>query len=357
MKSQKTNLIVVGVSHKTAPIRFREKLAISKDDLLGAMNDLKRMAGHQESVLLSTCNRVEVYARPHSLDAKSIGSLHDFFKKRLPHKSLKPAIYQKSSEEAVRHLFRVACGLDSMVVGETEILGQVKSAYLSAQKEKMTGKVTNVLFQRALFVGKKVRSQTSISSGVSSVGSVAVRLAERIFGPLQNHRVLILGAGKMAGVAACHLACQKVEGITILNRSLSKAQELAKLLNADAGTLRGLKQGLVEADIVVCSLSVKAPIVTREMMDPLLPQRQGRPLYFIDVAVPRNIDERLRELPHVHLYNIDDLKEIVNENIDSRRKVVRDVENMVRKSALESYAWVRANLNGHRHPLRHTHQH
>lgn len=347
------SLLLVGLSHKTAPIEIRERLAIPSEQLGAAMDRLFEEAGVVEGVLLSTCNRVEVYARPQDDIKKSLAAVKNFFSGLYKSADVDKALYHFETEEAVRHLFRVASGLDSMVVGETEILGQVKSAYAFSQGRGKTGKITNVLFQRAIFVGKQVRTKTNISEGASSVGSIAAQLAERIFGTLNRRRILLLGAGEIAEVTARHLMSQKAGEILILNRTLSKAESLAKTLNGAAAPIDRLSEELLKADIVIGSVSSETPIVTREMVQNIMKARKGRPLYFIDIAVPRNIEPSIHELDNVFVYNIDDLKSLVEENLGRRKTEMASAEKMVSDLSHEFFDWITATLSGKTRALKH----
>jgi len=348
-------VVLVGLSHKTAPLELRERLTVPKSRLEKALNQLKKMEPLLESVVLSTCNRLEVYARPGENKQEALKMLFQFFETIYADPKLKPALYHYDSEEAVQHLFRVAAGLDSLVLGETDILGQVKSAYQFAKDNGATGKIINVLFQRALFVGKKVRAQTEISDGASSVGSLAVRLAERIFGALENHRVVLVGAGKMAEVTARHILSQKAGHLTILNRTLSKAEQLANLLNGTAGSLDALPNELHMADIVICSAASGEPLITVEMVQPIMVARRQRSLYFIDIAVPRNVHPDVHALDNVYLYNIDDLQTIVKESSKKRKGAIDAAEKLVKAMAQECFEWVIGTLRGQQLSLRHRH--
>jgi glutamyl-tRNA reductase len=345
------SLVVVGLSHRTAPIELREHLAIATAELGAALDRLVKGAGAREAVLLSTCNRMEVYVRP---DAGSdTRGLPAFFAETYHHPGVPQALYRHEGPEAVRHLFRVASGLDSMVIGETEILGQVKSAYQLAQSHGATGKITNVLFQRALFVGKQVRTRTGISEGASSVGSVAVTLAERIFGSLHRRHVLLLGAGEMAEVTARHLLSQKTGQIVILNRTVEKAQALATLLNGRAGSLDSLAVELEAADVVICSTSADQPLVNLALVERIMKARRGRSLYFVDIAVPRNVDPEVHRMDNVYVYNIDDLQRLVEENMSRRRAEIEEAEGFVSALAQEFFGWVTAALEGRTAALKH----
>lgn len=346
-------LIVVGLSHKTAPIELRERFAVPEERMGKLLADLKSSHELSEAVILSTCNRLEIYGKPAKDRAKSLESVRTFFNSLYPQGVVKKSLYHHEAESAVRHLFRVACGLDSLVVGETEVLGQVKSAYLRAQSQGTTGKITNVLFQRALYVGKQVRQKTAISEGSSSVGSVAVHLAERIFGALDKHRILLLGAGKMAEITARHLLSQKAGELVILNRTFERAQELAALLSGRAASLDKLDTELLNTDIIICSATVEKPLITTEMVEPLMKARRGRSLYFIDIAVPRNVEASIHELDNAYVYNIDDLQALMNENLARRQKDVAAAEAIVEESSHEFYDWITAVLKGETPALRH----
>lgn len=350
------SLVIVGISHRTAPVELREHLAISASQVGDALDRLLHAAGAREAVLLSTCNRTEVYVRAESRSADD-HLLRSYFADLYHHPGVVPALYRHDGADAVRHLFRVASGLDSMVIGETEILGQVKNAYQLAQAHGATGKITNVLFQRALFAGKQVRTRTNISDGSSSVGSVAVTLAERIFGSLHNRRVLLLGAGEMAEITARHLLSQKTGQIVILNRTVEKAQVLAATLNGLAGAMDALPDELLRADVVICSTSAETPFVRSDAVQAIMKERRGRSLYFVDIAVPRNVEADVHKIDNVYLYNIDDLKRIVEDNMTRRRAEIDDAESYISGLADEFFGWVTATLEGRTAALKHGRDH
>lgn len=346
-------LIAVGISHKTAPVELRERLTIPPHQLAPALDRLSALKELQESVILSTCNRIEIYARPRDRRPPAVDAARAFLRGLYPEATLDSALYQYEAERAVEHLFRVASGLDSMVVGETEILGQVKAAYQFSQAQGVTGKITNVLFQRALFVGKHVRTKTLISEGASSVGSIAVQLAEKIFGQLNKHRILLIGAGKMAEITARHLLSQKAGEIVILNRTHERAETLARQLSGIAKPMDRLSDELLLADIVVCSTSADRPILTQALVESVMKTRRGRFLYFIDIAVPRNVEPSVNTVDNVYLYNIDDLKTLVDENMDRRKGEVARAEELVSGLSSEFYQWIRATLDGRTAALKH----
>lgn len=347
-------LVVIGLSHQTAPVELREHMSVGEDRLADLLTRLKTHEEVQEAVIVSTCNRFEVYARPTHTRPRALEAVTRTLSDLYQRDNLEPLLYRHEGELAVRHLFRVACGLDSLVIGETEILGQVKASYLRAQSLAVTGKITNVLFQRALYVGKHVRTHTALSEGASSVGSVAVQLAEKIFGRLDRHRVLLIGAGKMAEVTARHLLSQKAGDITILNRTESRAADLARILQGRSGPLEKIDEELSRADIVICSAGADGHLISRSQVEAAMERRRGRSLYFIDIAVPRNVDPAVNDIDNAYVYNIDALRALVEGNLDRRRADVAAVEDFVAKRASEFYEWVRAELEGRSAALRHT---
>lgn len=326
-------LFVAGLSYKTAPVEVREKLAVLPARLRCQGCRLKLAGNLSELVVVSTCNRVEVYGvvsgagcPPARLFQTLADSEFDFA----------PYLYFKEGVEAAQHLFAVAGGLDSMVLGETEITGQVKQAYQSAQAARLTGKVTNRLFQTALQVAKEIRTLTSIGRGATSVGSVAVELAERIFDQdLSKKTVMIIGAGKMGEACAKHLTKRAPQAVLVANRSYERAVTLANELGGRALRFEELLQGLVEADIVVSSTGCPHAILHREELAAILPARRNRPLFLIDIAVPRDIDAEVQELRNVYLYNVDHLEAIVRENVRARQQELGRCQLIIAERAQE----------------------
>ncbi len=311
-------LFVAGLSYKTAPVAVRERLALPASRLRCHGCRLRLAGGLSELVLVSTCNRVEVYAvsqrwldTPRRLFEELSGTDFDF----------SPYVYLKRGTEAVEHLFSVASGLDSMVIGETEITGQVKQAYQAAQEARLTGRITNRLFQTALQTAKEIRTQTAIGRGSTSVGSVAVDLAERIFDQdLEQRTVMIVGAGKMGEACVRHLAKKGARSIIVANRSFAKAANLAAEFGGRAIEFTKLDEGLTEADIVVSSTGCPETIMHRPQITRVMSARRNRPLFLIDIAVPRDIDADVQQLPNVYLYNVDHLEEIVRDNVRLREQ-------------------------------------
>ena len=309
---------VVGLNHRTAPVELREKLAVGPSDLVRRTAELKLREGLDEIVLLSTCNRVEVYAaarHPRRITHSLLGSLcaepHDF----------RSCSYAYEDLEAVRHLFRVAAGLDSMVVGETEISGQVKLAYEIARSAKLTGGTLNRVFQGAFQAVKEIRTRTGIGRGATSVGGASVELAEKIFGhDLSKQSVMIIGAGHMGEACVRHLTKKGAQSILVSNRSFDRAVELATQFQGRALCFEDCRTAMAGADIVVVSTGCPKILLHRADFEQAMAARRNRPLILIDISVPRNIDPAAHHVENVYLYNIDDLNAIVNENVCNRER-------------------------------------
>ena len=311
-------IFVAGLSYKTTPVEVREQLAVHRSRLACCGCRLKLQGNLSEVVLLSTCNRVEIYAVTPGLN----GDVNGLFRQLSGSDfDFSPYLYFKEDAEAIRHLFSVAGGLDSMVLGETEITGQVKHAYLSAQETRLTGKTLNRVFQAALQTAKEIRSKTAIGRGATSVGSVAVELAERIFDrDLSEKVVMIIGAGKMGEACVRHLAKRGAQTVLVSNRSFERAQNLAAEFGGRAVHFEECRQALALADIVVSSTGSPHTILHREEVAAVLSARRNRPLFLVDIAVPRDIDPAVQELNNVFLYDIDDLETIVRENTKCREQ-------------------------------------
>jgi glutamyl-tRNA reductase len=311
-------LFVAGLSYKTAPVELREKLAVHPSRLRCHGCRLKLGGNLAEVVLLSTCNRVEIYG----VTPKVNGNVHRLFQHLSTSEvDFAPHLYVKEGAEAVEHLFSVVSGLDSMVIGETEITGQVKQAYLAAQEAKLTGRVTNRLFQTALQAAKEIRTQTGIGRGATSVGSVAVELAERIFDrDLSGKTVMIIGAGKMGEACIRHLAKKGARSVLVSNRSYDRALNLATEFGGRAVRFEECRTAMAEADIVVSSTGSTDTILHRDDVAAVMAGRGNRPLFLIDIAVPRDIDAEVEQLDNVYLYNVDHLEAIVRENVRQREQ-------------------------------------
>lgn len=319
MMSQK-RFAVIGLNHKTAPVALRERFAISPSKLPETLEAFTRSTGLSSCVLLSTCNRTEIYTLLSSLDGELsrvkefLADYHNIREERFA-----KALYVKIGQEGVEHLFQVASGLDSLVLGESEILGQVKQAYQLAHAEGKAEKMLHLLFQRSLRVAKKVRTETGIGRGRLSVGSVAVEMAEKIFGEdLSGRTVLVIGAGKMGELTARHLLKAGASSILVSNRSLLRAEALAKRLHGKAVTFDQLLAQLEKVDIAISSTAAPHVVLTKDQITEVMKRRRGRPLFLIDIAVPRDIDPEANHIENVFLYDIDDLEKITREGYEER---------------------------------------
>lgn len=318
MADTNIRLHVVGVTHRTAPVEIREKLALS-DEAQERLTARLRESGTKEFLILNTCNRVEIYAAMSgngdpSAIATNLATVHG-----IPDSELDSALLKHADSDAVQHLFEVACGIDSQMVGETEILGQVKEAYEKAAKAGTVGGALNRVFQKAFHAAKVVRSETGIGEGQVSVATVAVALAGQIFGDLGRSKVLVVGAGDIAEKTVKALKSRDAGSVTITNRTLERAQALAAELGATAMPFERMTSSLADFDIVACSSSAPGFLITLPVLYDAMRRRPTRPMFLIDLALPRDIDPGVGELPNVFLYNLDDLAKIVEENIASRR--------------------------------------
>ena len=324
-------IFVTGLSYKTAPVEVREKLAVRPSLLPCYGCRLKLAAGLEEVVLVSTCNRVEVYG---ATAAWVQGKVFRIFQQLCPGLDVTPYIYVKEGSAAVEHLFSVASGLDSMVIGETEITGQIKNAYQAAQSVGLTGRRLNRWFQTALQVAKEVRTRTGIGRGATSVGSVAVELAEKVFaGDLSDKTVMILGAGKMGEACVRHLAKGGTRSVLVANRSLERARTLAAEFGGRALSFDERLAAMSEADIVVSSTGSPTTVLHRAEIAGILPARANRPLVLMDIAVPRDIAPDVEELDNVYLYNIDHLEAIVRENSRLREQELSRCNEIITRRA------------------------
>jgi glutamyl-tRNA reductase len=336
-----SELIVLGISHKTAPVALRERLALSAAEALEFTRQLTETADVREAVTISTCNRTEVYlvvGDPVRAEADVLGALAT--RAGIRPTELTEVIYSPRNCDAARHLFRVTAGLESMIVGEAEIQGQVKRAYDAALKVGYTGALTNRLFSAALTTGKRVRSETEIGSSRVSIPSVAVDLACRVLGTLQDRCVMVLGAGETSELTARALAEQGAGTIFVANRRADRALSLAQRFGGTVVSLDGMPEQLIRADIMVSSTASPHHIVGHEELELVVAERQGKPLLLIDIAVPRDIEPRCGELPGVTLYDIDDLQELVAHNLDSRAAVVPHAQEIIEEELTRFARWL-----------------
>jgi glutamyl-tRNA reductase len=339
--SLQMHTLVIGINYKTAPVEIRERLSFNEADLADAIKKLNTKKSILENIIVSTCNRTEIYA---VVDQLHTGRyyikefLSEWF--GLEQKEFSPFLFVYEDDGAVDHLFNVTCGLNSMVLGETQILGQVRTSFMLAQQEGTTGTVFNQLFKQAITLAKRGHSETDIGANAVSVSYAAVELAKKIFGSLANKHVLIFGAGKMGELAAQNLHGNGVKQVTVINRTFEKAQDLAGRFSGKARTLAELEKSLVEADILISSTGAKDFVISKEMMVKVEKKRKGKPLFMVDIAVPRDLDPRIAELENVFLYDIDDLEGIVEANLQERKKAAEKIMLMIEKEIVEFKQWL-----------------
>ncbi len=333
------------MNHKTAPLEIREKLSLSCWSDLNPLTELMKVPHVKEAMYLSTCNRVEVLAETTEAAAAAV-SLRSFI---FNHGNLTPeemgrCLYVHTDIEAIRHLFRVSSSLDSLVMGEPQILGQVKDAYHLAMENKTTGMVLNKLMHHAFRAAKRVRTETAIANNAVSISYAAVELAKKIFGNLQGKTVLLVGAGEMAELAARHLLNQGVGKVLIANRTYTRALEIAAAVQGTAIEFNDLAARLEDADIVISSTGAPGYVITRDMVAGALRGRKNRLLFLIDIAVPRDIEPGAGELDNAFLYNVDDLQEVVDDNLQNRRQEAEKAEAIVEEEVTKCQAWMNSLL-------------
>jgi glutamyl-tRNA reductase len=320
-------LALIGVNYKTAPIELRERIAISREDLAETTRALAAIPGVNECMIVSTCNRVELLAAVDSREADLAGFLHRHF--GLDPALLAPHIYERHDRDAVRHLFRVAASLDSMVVGEPQILGQVKEAFAVARASGTVAGELEHLLQSTFAAAKKVRSETEIGSASVSIASVAVDLARKIFGSLHGRTVFLVGAGKMSELAARHLVQQGAGAILVTNRTLARAHSMAEPFQGRVIPFENIYDAASEADIVISSTGAPHPIFRREHGQAFLQRRRNRPMFFIDIAVPRDVDPAMNKLEGIFVYDIDDLQAVAAAHMAERSREASDAETLI----------------------------
>jgi len=331
-------IVCFGLSHHTAPVDLRERFAIADGEAAELTARLKAAPGVGEAVIVSTCNRVEFYVAAEE-QAAALAAVEAFLVTRAASAD-REHFFQHSTAQSVRHLFRVVSGIDSMVLGETEILGQVKKAYAAAQAAGATSKHLNKLFQRAFNVAKDVRTNTNITRGSVSVGSVAVELSEKIFGRLADCRVMILGAGEMSELTAGALQARGVKTIFVANRSHDRAVVLAEKMNGKAVRFDDWAREIHDVDILIGSTAAPHHVLTAAQLAPVMRTRADRPLFCIDLAVPRDIEPAVNDLDGVYLYDIDSLQAIAEQSMNTRRQEIAVCEQMIERHALEFGEWL-----------------
>jgi glutamyl-tRNA reductase len=337
-------ILVVGLSHKTAPIELRERLIVPEQDLPKPLEMMGDSAELVERMLVATCNRVEVYAVTEGQVEKATGVIADCLAtyRNVEKAEFQDKLYTHSAGDAVRHVFRVASSLDSMVVGEPQILGQVKAAYTIAQAREATGIILNNLLEQAFHVAKRVRTETGVAASAVSVSSAAVELARKIFGELAGRSVLIIGAGEMAELALRHLMDDGVRSVLVANRSYDRAVTLAQQCDGRAVTFEAFRREMVGADIVISATSAPHVILKKEDMQTIIQQRRHRPIFLIDIADPRDIDPACNDLDNVYLYNIDDLQSVVEANLKERKREAERAEVIIDREVGVYLNWLRS---------------
>jgi len=337
------SIVAVGINHKTAPVAVREKISFNPDKLSVALQEMLSAVQCREVAILSTCNRTELYLVQegdvkHTQERliKWLESYHN-----VPASTILPSIYWHQDQQAVNHMMRVACGLDSLVLGEPQILGQMKQAYTQAKAAGSMALVMDRLFQRTFGVAKQVRTETDIGTSAVSVAFASVNLAKHIFASLEKVRVLLVGAGETIELVAKHLYENKVGKITVANRTVAKAKNMAQKIGADVITLAQIPDVMCDADIVISSTGSTLPLIGKGMVEHALTKRRHQPIFMVDLAVPRDIEEQVGDLDDVFLYTVDDLQSIIAQNLENRRKAAVEAEVIVKSQSDSFMAWLR----------------
>lgn len=341
-------LVCVGLSYRTAPLELRERLAFPDDGIDPALRELVELPSVGEAVLVSTCNRVEIYATTRAglgvaSASAAVAEVRAYLasSRKIETEKLAGHLYERVGPDMVKHVFRVASSLDSLVVGEAQILGQLKAAYGVASSAGTVGPLLGRCLERAFGVAKRVRSETAIAEGAANVASVAVELAGRIFGSLEEKVVLLIGAGKMSDLAARHLRTAGAAEILVTNRTHEKAVELARAVDGQARPFEELDRLLAACDVVISSTGAREPIITKKQMKGVMKARKYRPIFLVDIAVPRDVDPDVGKLDGAYVYDIDDLQRVVNENLAERRKEADGAEAIVVGEAGKFLEWAR----------------
>jgi glutamyl-tRNA reductase len=334
-------LLAIGINYHTAPVSIRERLAFSKDNLQTSLQELLNIKDIQEAAILSTCNRTELYCTSTSPDQHA---LIEWIanNKHVERADFLPYLYSHTDQELIRHMFRVACGLDSMILGEPQILGQMKSAYHAASAAGTLGKQLGKLFQSTFSAAKKVRTDTAIGSSPISVAFAAVQLAQQIFNELSEQTALLIGAGEIIELTARHLTQHNIGKLIIANRTYANAHTLASQFNGYAIDLKELPNHLAEADIVISSTGSSLPILGKGRVESALKKRKHKPMFMVDLAVPRDIETEVEQLRDVYLYTVDDLQHTIDANMNSRRLAAEQAEEIIDTQVEHFLSWLRA---------------
>lgn len=334
-------IIAVGLNHKSAPVAIREQIAFAPERQEEALRQLLEFPEILEGLLLSTCNRVELYVCSHdgTAAARRLKSFLAEFH-GLAEDSLTAHLYELHAEQAIRHLFRVAASLDSMVIGEPQVLGQLKEAFAVAEGCRSVGLILTRLLHKTFSVAKRVRSETAIACQAVSISYSAVELARKIFGSLQDRSVMIIGAGEMCELAARHLVNHQTAGLLVANRTYERALQLAKQFDGRAVPFNDFPAYLPQADIVIASTAATGYLLSRSQVEKVIRQRKNRPMFFIDIAVPRNIEPAVNEVANAYLYDIDDLQNVIDANVKERRKAADKAETIIDQEISHFQRWL-----------------
>lgn len=333
-------IIILGLNHKTAPVELRECLAFSGDETDALLQSFSDHPAIRESIVVSTCNRVEILLTTSEPD-KAIAAAQQFISefKSVPVSRFKDSLYIHHGDKAVRHIFRVAASLDSMVVGEPQILGQIKDAYRTAIQKKTSGVVLNRLLHKTFFAAKRVRSETGIGDHAVSISYAAIELGRKIFGSLEGARVMLIGAGEMAELAVEHLIRHRAGAIYVANRTFERGMELARRFKGSAIRFDEISEMLKEVDIIISSTGASGYVVLRDQVKGIMRGRKHRPLFFIDIAVPRDIDPGINRMDNAYVYDIDDLKGVIDENIEDRNREAVKAERIIDAAVVSFQKW------------------
>jgi len=333
------HLITIGLNHDSAPIGIRERVAVTPERIEDALHEVVNRNKVREAAILSTCNRTEIYCHQQDVaDDRLVSWLCGFH--GVAESDLSPYLYHFPDDQAVRHAFRVASGLDSMVLGEPQILGQMKEAFAIAHKTGVTGKILNRLFQQTFSVAKQVRTDTAIGTSAVSVAFAAVSLARQIFSDLSQQTVLMIGAGETIELTAKHLKDNGVKNLVVANRTLERARQLARNYDAEAISLDELPARLSEGDILISSTASTLPILGKGAVESALKKRRHRPIFMVDLAVPRDIEPEVAELDDVFLYTVDDLQGVIEENMQARKQAAQEAEQIIDAQTHEFMDWL-----------------
>ncbi len=335
-----SNILLIGLNHQTAPVEVRECLAFSADEATVALDALWQHPAIEEVILFSTCNRVEVLLTAPEQTAAVEATRHFLSRyKEVPYEHFQDSLYVYEGVEAVRHLFRVASSLDSMMVGEPQILGQIKEAYRVATEKKTTGVILNRLLHRSFFVAKRIRTETGIGDHAVSISYAAIELGRKIFGTLERRNVILIGAGEMAELAVEHLIRSKAGKIFVANRTFERGLALARRFQGTPIHFEEITDTLEQVDIIISSTGATEFIIRPDAVKAVMRRRKNRPLFFIDIAVPRDIDPAINRLDNVYVYDIDDLKGVIDENIQDRKKEAMKGERIVDEAVIRFQEW------------------